>query len=178
MCHQDLMSHMRKVGLERDLINSLTHIYETQHKCGLSASLMPAQCDVYTMDHSALHITLTKHTVDNWEDMGPFIKSCQRATDWQETSDRSILFFIFSPTLQSLPSDVHTQEQSSWYLKALLNLFFVCSFFLLSVLKNKLLQPYRRSLRHWGLLESMMLASSKTVNLWSLLITHHYKIRL
>lgn len=61
---------------------TLTHIYWTQHKCAISVSLTPAQCDVYTIDHSVPHITLAKHTSDNWEDLGPFIKSCQRAADW------------------------------------------------------------------------------------------------
>ena len=57
------------------------------------------------------HILLAKHTSDNWEDLGPFMKSCKRAADWQETSDRSILF---SPILQCyskrLTSVVHTQR--------------------------------------------------------------------
>lgn len=90
---------------------TLTHIYWTQHKCAISVSLTPAQCDMYTMDHSVPHLTFAKHTSDNWEDLGPFIKSCQRAADWQETSDRSILF---SPTLQcyskTSTSVVHTQR--------------------------------------------------------------------
>uniref|UniRef100_A0A8P4FYZ8 Gag-Pol polyprotein n=1 Tax=Dicentrarchus labrax TaxID=13489 RepID=A0A8P4FYZ8_DICLA len=90
---------------------TLSHIYWTQHKCAISVSLTPAQYEVYTIDHSVPHITLAKHTSDNWEDLGPFIKSCQCAADWQETSDRSI---FFSPTLQcyskSLPFFVHTQR--------------------------------------------------------------------
>ena len=53
---------------------TLTHIYWAKHKCALSVSLTPTQCDVYTMDHSVPHIALTKHTSDNWEDLGPFFK--------------------------------------------------------------------------------------------------------
>lgn len=66
---------------------------------------------MYTIEDLFPHITLTKHRSDNWEDLGPFIRSCQRAVDWQVTFDRSILF---SPKLQcyskSLTSIVHTQR--------------------------------------------------------------------
>jgi len=88
----------------------LTHIYWT-HKCAVLVSLTPAQCDMYTMDHSVPHILFAKHKSDNWEDLSPVMKSCKRAADWQETSDRSILF---SPTLQcyskNVTSVVHTKR--------------------------------------------------------------------
>ncbi len=91
-----------QVGVDTFIGHNINALYQ---------SLTPAQCDLYTMDHSVPHITLAKHTSHNWEDLGPFMKSCQRAADWQETSDRSILF---SPTLQcyfkSLTSVVHTQR--------------------------------------------------------------------
>lgn len=90
---------------------TLTHIYWTQHRCAISVSLTPAQCDIYTMNHSVPHIPLAKHTSHNGEDLGPFMISCKRAADWHETSDRSI---VLSPTLQcysqSLTSVVHTQR--------------------------------------------------------------------
>ncbi len=73
---------------------SIRDIYWTTHRCAVSLSLTPAQFDMYTLDYSAPHITLAKHTSDNWEDLGPFVQSCQLATDWQETSDRSILFSV------------------------------------------------------------------------------------
>ncbi|KAL7399606.1 hypothetical protein ABVT39_027514 [Epinephelus coioides] len=41
---------------------TMTHIYWTQHKCAISVFLTPAQCDMYTMDHSVPHITLAKNT--------------------------------------------------------------------------------------------------------------------
>lgn len=89
----------------------LSHIYWTQHRCAISISLTSAQSNMYTITDSVPHITLAKHTSDNWEDLGPFIKSCQRAADWQKTCDRSI---FFSPTLQcyckGLTSVVHTTK--------------------------------------------------------------------
>jgi len=49
---------------------TLTHIFWTEHKCAVSVSLTPAQCNMYTMDYSAPHIPLAKHTSDNLEEIG------------------------------------------------------------------------------------------------------------
>lgn len=77
----------------------LTHIYWTQHRCAISVSLTSAQSNMYTIPDSVPHITLAKHTSDNWHDLGPFIKSCQRAADWQKTYDRSIFFLTNTAVL-------------------------------------------------------------------------------
>jgi len=76
---------------------TLTHIIGQNHKCAVSVSLTPAQWNMYIMDHSVPHIPLAKHTSDSWEDLSPVMKSCKRAAERQQTSDRSI---IFSPSLQ------------------------------------------------------------------------------
>lgn len=60
---------------------TLTKIYWTHHKCAISVSLSPAQDNMYNMDNSVQYISLAKHTIDKWEDLGLFVKSCQHAAD-------------------------------------------------------------------------------------------------
>ena len=75
-------------------------------------------------------------------------------------------------TLKSLTSIVHTQRKIQLVPKGFFSFFricFVCLFVCLFLSELQLLQLYRKSLRHCELSVSMVLASSKTVNLlWSL----------
>lgn len=89
---------------------TLTHLYWDEHRCAAAVSLSTQQSALYLIGGSAPHVSLSKFQNEEWKDLGPFVKRCEEASDWRESSDGRT---SFSSSLQckrkSLLSVVHTQ---------------------------------------------------------------------
>lgn len=89
---------------------TLTHLYWDEHRCAAAVSLNTRQSALYLIGGSAPHVSLSKFQNEKWKDLGPFVKRCEEASDWQESSDGRT---SFSSSLQckrkSLLLVVHTQ---------------------------------------------------------------------
>ncbi|TWW55636.1 Retrovirus-related Pol polyprotein from transposon opus [Takifugu flavidus] len=89
---------------------TLTHLYWDEHRCAAAVSLSTQQSGLYLIGGSAPHVSLSKFQNEKWKDLGPFVKRCEEASDWQESSDGRT---SFSSSLQckrkSLLLVVHTR---------------------------------------------------------------------
>lgn len=56
----------------------------------ISVSLSPAQTDFFKISNSFPRISLSKSLSDRWRDLGPFVATCERLTDWQPTVEPHI----------------------------------------------------------------------------------------
>lgn len=89
---------------------TLMHLYWDEHRCAAAVSLSTQQSGLYLIGGSAPHVSLSKFQNEKWKDLGPFVKRCKEASDWQESSDGRT---SFSSSLQckrkSLLLVVHTR---------------------------------------------------------------------
>lgn len=66
-------------------------------RCTVSVNLSVCVCQLFDVPSSTPHIALAKVPEDRWKDLGPWVKLCRLATDWEDTSDP---YVQYSPSLQ------------------------------------------------------------------------------
>lgn len=78
-------------GRQSDEI-TLTNAYWKEHKCAVQVTLTEEAQSVYRVENAVPHLSLAKGRMDEWKDLGPFVKGCSEATDWTETHDTGIYY--------------------------------------------------------------------------------------
>ncbi|XP_034399434.1 uncharacterized protein LOC117737514 isoform X3 [Cyclopterus lumpus] len=73
-----------------DYIQCSTLFWST-FKSAVSVSLTSSQQPLFQVPGSFPHISLSKATMDQWRDLGPFVATCETLTDWQSTADPTIM---------------------------------------------------------------------------------------
>ncbi|XP_041856079.1 uncharacterized protein LOC121649364 isoform X2 [Melanotaenia boesemani] len=89
---------------------TVTCMFWNESMCVLSVSLTSDQQKLFKL-HTHPHVSLSKSHSTEWKDLGPFVATALRESQWQSTHDSAVLF---SPRLgvfkQSMLSVIHCQK--------------------------------------------------------------------
>ncbi|XP_062248239.1 uncharacterized protein LOC133956894 [Platichthys flesus] len=76
----------------------VSNVFWSGSRSAAFVSLTDQQLALFHVLNSSPHIPLSKSHDDKWQDLGPFVRSCQAAVDWQPTTRPDVMY---SPSLSA-----------------------------------------------------------------------------
>ena len=88
----------------------LEKMFWSGERSAFSVILTDKQQAFFNVPGSVPHVSLTRGPGDEWKDLGPFVKSCQEAPDWQPSAAASQV--LYSPSLHAYSLCIDTMTDA------------------------------------------------------------------